>query len=343
MNLGLIISTVMCFVSMLACTNTQNQLEFSWNESSNEGKRLVFVAGYDEGDNMYYENARVYFQEKRYQIVDSVSSLQEIIEWINTYENAESLEEIHVVSHSNPWRGLSLKTTVDGDRISKETLYSAMKLNKLPELSVNFESDLKFVFHSCGLGENEALLHGLKQSLGGTEKLQVYASPLFNVFGGKYAPHYLAKVYYTYYPTAESPGRYELAKQLKAKYGNTLIDWNQALKTKTETDPGVAYTYKFNIPAEWEFEFDSVKDIPLLESRDDIMDWVVEVDDVVNVIEAFNIPLEQFRWRSKIQDNKLFIYAKTTVVCIMEPVMDEIETKEYQWVRLDNKKLYTSF
>jgi hypothetical protein len=315
---------LLCFsVSAFAGTET-TQLE------ARKPQPLVFIAGFDEGDNTYYTNAKTYFDNENYQVVENVFSLAEILAWLRLHYDSKLYGDIHIVSHSNPWRGLSMKTSEEGERITEVHLAKAIQENEIIPLAENFlPKGLKIIFHSCGLGKNKALLTSLKKAFTYDATLRIYASELFNVFGGKYAEHYLAKTYYGYYPTAHSPGPRALAREFEQKYPTVRADWETVLKTRAEQLPGELYTYRFNIPVEWEFEFEEASDIPSFTSKQQIMDWISENEDLANAIKEFNIPIEKFRWLTKVKGNTLVIKGKTTVLCVMQPVMKSNKKTEY--------------
>lgn len=47
---------------------------------------IVFITGVDKGSSLYYADARNYFQEKEYQIIEDQYSIEEIITWLNNHE-----------------------------------------------------------------------------------------------------------------------------------------------------------------------------------------------------------------------------------------------------------------
>jgi len=326
----MLVSLVLMCCSVFAFAGTETtQLK------AQKPQPLVFIAGFDEGDNTYYTNAATYFHNENYQVVENVYSLAEILAWLRLHYDAELYSDIHIVSHSNPWRGLSMKTSEVGERITLENLAEAVQSNEIVPLAENFlPKGSKIIFHSCGLGKNRTLLVNLKKAMTHDSKVNIYASELFNVFGGKYAEHYLAKTYYGYYPTAHSPGPKALASEFKQHYPTVNADWETILKTRTEQLPGELYTYRFNIPVEWEFEFEEASDIPNFENKQQIMDWISEHEELANTIKEFNIPIEKFRWLTKVRGNTLIIKGKTTVLCVMQPVMKS-NTIEYLTIDID--------
>jgi hypothetical protein len=314
---------VCCSVSAFAGTETTQH-------QTTTPKSLVFIAGFDEDDNTYYTNAKTYFSNGSYEVIDTAHSLDEILNWLRLHYDDAYYSDIHIVSHSNPWRGLSLKTSKDGERITAKNLAKALATKEIIPLASNFLfEDTKIIFHSCGLGKNKTLVASLKKAFTKDDFVKIYASEYFNVFGGKYTPHYLAKTYYGYYPTAHSPGPRALANEFKQNYPTVKAAWETVLKTRAEQLQGELYTYRFNIPVEWEFEFEEASDIPNFENKQQVMDWITENEELIHVIKEFNIPIEKFRWLIKVRGNSLIIKGKTTVLCVMQPVMHPDSNKEY--------------
>ncbi|MBL4604767.1 MAG: hypothetical protein JKY02_03640, partial [Flavobacteriaceae bacterium] len=276
---------------------------------------VVFITGIDKGENKFFKNARQYFIDKQYEVVDYTFSLQEVFTWLNKNYDGNSYGEIHIVSHGNPWKGLSMETLIKGERVTAESLRKAITLGQLPELKKGISQNTKVVFHSCGLGENTTLMKTLKDAFVTDQVPSVMASPYYNVFGGEFSEHYLAKPYYGFYPTAHSPGKVDLAKEFARKYREEKdIDWYDALNNYTERYVGDAYTYQFNVPLEWEFDYTNSDDpMPTFKIQEEIMDWIAQDEELSKVISAYNIPLEKFRWKASVKGNKLIIKGKTTV------------------------------
>jgi hypothetical protein len=323
---------------ILASNQPVNAQSKQLRQSEKTKQPIVFITGFDEGDNQYYANAQQYFETKGFNVITDKYALSEIIEWLNVQDKEQLSSEIHIVSHSNPWRGLSMKTLKEGNRITVESLMADQE--KIPVLDSQLVGNLNIIFHSCGLGENIVLLEILKAIIDPTHQINLYASPYFNIFGSPYAPHYLADFYYVFYPTANSPGRWELAKELSTTYPEKELNWQQALHTKREEKIGKPYRYRFNIPIYWETIFENEGAIPELNSREAIMNWVAEEEALAMHIFELNIPLEKFRWKREIKGNKLIIKGKTTVQCVLEPITLEKDRMEYSIPNYTDTDLY---
>lgn len=305
---------------------------------------IVFITGIDEGTNKFYKSARSYFLNKKYEVIDHAFSLQEIITWLNANYDGNKYGEIHIVSHSNPWRGLSLETIIKGDRTTKESLRKAMTQGTLPNLDNVISRKTKVVFHSCGLGQNTELMKTLKDAFVADVVPNVIASPYYNVFGGEFSDHYLAKPYYGFYPTAHSPGKVDLSKEFARMYPEEKdIDWYDALNNEDERYIGDAYTFKFNVAVKWEFDYTNSDDeMPNFKMKEAIMDWIAEDELLSKEMNAYNIPLEKFRWRAFKKGNTLTIKGKTVVVCVLKPLIKPYGDLEHIKPDTDNLRLYAS-
>lgn len=301
---------------------------------------LVFIAGYDEEGSNYYRQAATYFKNKNLKVIEGLYSLEEILDWLKKYEN--NLSEIHIVNHSNAWRGMALKTTKEGERITHETLAKAIEKKQLPAVPKTISSTTKIIFHSCGLGTNTMLLSQLQNVFSNNARPQVIASPHFNVFGGKYASHYLATPYYVFYPTAHSPGPLMLSQEMEVRYPNENIDWFTALKTREETALGAPYSYRFNVPVDWTFEFEAADDIPALEDKAALLDFIKEDPKLIQAILDTGIPISKFRWLAHSNGKTLHIKGKTTVLSVLKPIMNAQDSGAYLFPEVSNATIYTT-
>lgn len=305
---------------------------------------VVFITGIDTGKSIFYKSARSYFLNKQFEVVDNAFSLQEIITWLNKNYDGNDFGEIHIVSKSNPWRGLSLETIIKGDRTTKESLRKAMTQGSLPTLNNVISSKTKIVFHSYGVGENVELMKTLKDAFVTDVVPSVVASPYYNIFGGEFSDHYLAKPYYGFYPTAGSPGKVDLSKEFARTYPDEKdIDWYDALHNVAERYIGDPYTYKFNVAVKWEFDYtNSDNEMPNFKIPEEIMDWVAQDELLSKEMATYNIPLEKFRWRAIKKGNTLTIKGKTVVVCILKPLIKPYGDLQHIKPDTDNLRLYAS-
>ena len=326
------------FVTLCSCENDEPEVLTKQTDNI-QTQSVVFITGIDTDDNTFYSNAKAHFTHGKLMIVEDINTIEDIILWLNANADNKNYENIHIVSHSNAWRGMALKTCENGERIT----YKTLKSKSFPKLENGVTEQTNIIFHSCGLGANKQLMKGLKTIFTTDVTPNLYASEFFNVFGGKYASHYLAQPFYIFYPTAHSPGNRALSEEIAHSYPSVAIDWVAAFGTRKETGAGVPYSYRFNIPVDWDIMFDSINDIPELNSADAIMDFILENEDLSLALFELGIPMEKFRWDSKIKNNILTINGKTTVLCVLNPVMDSYDPAEYSVPEVTHPRLYTKF
>ncbi|MCK7589672.1 hypothetical protein M0G43_03725 [Subsaxibacter sp. CAU 1640] len=331
--------TLLAFLTLIVSCENDEPENVTQQIDKIEMQSVVFITGIDEDDNTFYKNAKTHFKQQQLTIVEDVSSIEDVILWLNAHYDGKNYDNIHIVSHSNAWRGIALRTCEDGERIT----FKSLKSVSFPKFENGVSDETNIIFHSCGLGANKDLMKALKIVFSSDVKPNLYASEFFNVFGGKYASHYLAQPFYVFYPTAHSPGNITLSDEIAHSYPSVSIDWLTALETRKETEAGVPYSYRFNIPVNWDIIFDDVSDIPELTSADDIMDFILENEDLSMALYELGIPMDKFRWDSISLENVLTIKGKTTVLCVLNPVMDTYVPAEYSIPDIEHPRLYTKF
>lgn len=326
--------------TVLENQNLENIQIASFSEPILEYEReVVFIAGYDEGDKTYYENAKSYFLNQDVEVVESALSLQEIILWLNINYHEMPYSKIHIVNNSK-LNEMSLETTIKGDKITTVTLENAVKNGTLPVLDNVLKADAKLVFHASGLGANTKLMNAFKQIFTTDIQPIIIVSENVSVFGGEFAPQYLAKPYYGFYPTAQSPGRVDLAKQFAKNYPTVEIDWLSVMNNSSERFLGDVYSYKFNVPVRWEIDFHSDDELPSFPTTASLIEWMQGNDEISAELNALGIPVEKFRWYQTVKDETLIIKGKVTVICVLSPVMDHAYPTQYMIPSIDNLRLY---
>lgn len=302
---------------------------------------IVFIAGLDRGESTYYKSARTYYLNKNYQVVDNAFSLQEILMWLDKNANDKVYGSIHIVSKSSPWKGLALETLIKGEKVTEGSVRKAITQGTLPKLTSGITSATKVIFHANGLGSQTELMKTLKDAFVAQEVPSVIASPYVEVFGGEFSEHYLAKPFYGFYPTAQSPGNVDLSKEFAKMYKDeSEIDWYEALTNEKERYVGEAYSYKYNIPVEFKVDFSESDSIPTFNMPEEIMDWIDADEELSKTMQAYNIPLEKFRWNAVKKENTLIIRGKTTVICILKPLIKPYGDLEHIEPDTDNLRLY---
>lgn len=303
---------------------------------------LVFITGYDKGYETYYNNARSFFKDQQFQIVEDQYSLEEIINWLNTNESQNPYGEIHIVNKSNPFKGMTLETLIKGEKVTAETLRKNITKGTLPILTESVNANSKIIFHANGLGENKELMNTFKDAFCSDELPNVVASPYYSIFDGEFTKHYLAKPHYVFYPTAYSPGKVDLSKEIAGKYPNEKdINWLDALNNKEERFVGEAYTTQFTIPLKFELDYHNSDDeVPTFENQEEIMDFIEQQEVLYFEVEQLNIPIEKFRWSYQMKNSALIIKGKTTGLVVLKPLIKPYGELQHITPDTNNKRLY---
>ena len=305
-------------------------------------KPIVFITGFDKGEETYYNNARAYFKEKEFKIVEDKYSLEEIINWLNNNETENPFGEIHIVNKSNPYKGMTLETIVNGEKVTAESLRRNITKGDLPFLNESVNANSKIIFHANGLAENVELMNTLKDVFCADELPNVVASPYYSIFNGGFSKHYLAKPFYVFYPTANSPGKVDLSKEIAKKYPEEKdIEWLGALKNEAERYVGDAYTTQFTIPVKFQLDYhNSDEEVPTFVLQEEVMDFIEQQELLYTEIQKLNIPLEKFRWTWKYKNSTLIINGKTTGLIVLKPLIKPYGDLEHIKPDTNNKRLY---
>jgi len=275
-----------------------------------EKRSVTFILGEDKGaDNPFFTNAEAYFtlnpDERTDEIITSARSLNEMYEHLN--KSTTPYADIHVVVHSNPWAGMSLPLDEGGERITSEFLNSALLANKVSKVDrYLLDSTSRVHIHACGLGNNRDLISALSESM---NNAQIYASDGYINFekeNGFFTNSDL-QVSYAFYPTAHKPADLHLARQLRNRYPEVEKNWIYAMED---------FSYKYNIPVEWEITYPEY-DVPTLENDLDKMEWLMNQDELLSIIEKTEIPFDYFRWIIKRKADRIKVYGKVTVLCVL--------------------------
>lgn len=305
-------------------------------------KPIVFITGYDKGDDNYYKKARSYFQENQFDIVEGKYSIEEIINWLNENQSDSVYGDIHIVNKSNPFTGMTLETLVKDETVTAETLRKTITKGTLPTLQSVVNATTKIILHANGLGENQELMQTFKDAFSANQLPNVVASPYFSIFDGEFTKHYLAKPYYVFYPTAKSPGKVDLSKEIARKYPEEKdIDWYEALNNDVERYVGEPYTQQFTIPVKFELDYHNSDDeIPTFNLPEEVMDFIEQQEALYVKIESLNIPIEKFRWTWKVKNSVLTIKGKTTGLIVLKPLIKPYGELQHIQPDTDNKRLY---
>ncbi|MDA9339526.1 hypothetical protein N9Q68_00985 [Polaribacter sp.] len=356
-KIGIICSFLFVALQLISCDNSTKKAASTTVETTElivatamiveeiiYRKPIVFITGVDKGKNKYYSKARTYFQEKEYEIIEDQYSIEEIILWLNNHKSDAAFGEIHIVNKSNPYKGLSLETVIRGEKVTVETLRRNITQGKLPKLNKVVAKNSKIIFHANGLGSNSELMKTIKDAFVTDTPTNIVASPYFTIFGGDFSEHYLAKPFYVFYPTANSPGKTDLSKEIARKYPEeNEIEWYDALNNESERYIGEAYTTQFNVPVKYVLNFNNSDDeMPKLTSQEDVMKYLKQHNIIYADFSKIGIELVKFRWRWTIKNNQLTIKGKTTALCVLKPLTKPYGDLEHVEPDTSNLRMYAT-
>ncbi len=307
-------------------------------------KPVVFITGNDKGNSHFYDSARVYFKEKNYEVINGKYSIEEIISWMNKNATENPYGEVHIVNNNNPLKPMNLETVVNGEKITAKSLQKAINEDRLPLIKdETITDDTKIIFHTNQLATNTDLVNTLKSAFITENKIpQLVASPYYNVFGGAFSNHYLAQPYYVFYPTANSPGKVDLSKEIAKKYPEEKeIDWYDALNNERERYVGEPYTIQYTIPVNLELDYhNSDNEIPHFVMQEEIMDFIANEENLLKEVQKTNIPVDKFRWSYIVKNDQLIISGKASALCVLKPLTKPYGDLEHLKPDTNNKRLY---
>ena len=88
-------------------------------------------------------------------------SLQEIIAWLNNNYDERLYSNIHIVSENNPWKGMHLETTINGEIVNENTLKNALLNTNCVDIDGDEDGDIDADTNDDGeiqVSEAEAVL-----------------------------------------------------------------------------------------------------------------------------------------------------------------------------------------
>ncbi|GJM31454.1 MAG: hypothetical protein DHS20C18_04550 [Saprospiraceae bacterium] len=261
---------------------------------------LTFILGEDgENGNQFYKRANYYYQmhptDKTDYVVYQCRSLQEVKDYLESFSQPLSL--INLVSHGNPWQGLSVPILKDGERSSYTNLKLAFDRQLIsPVRTPALTAETRVNIVSCGVGQDEKLVGQLERffEFHSGDHPVVIASEHYINFGEK-LKKYTSKYYFV-------TSKYEYADQtmipnrLTGKYREAGIDWSEAYTKSAEDNPGSAYRYHFRMAVNWTVLFDNKREIDKIQSESDLVHWMKSQEKLNNALEEMDLTFQDFHW-----------------------------------------------
>jgi len=301
MALGVLLC-VICLLRLLQLGTGSVPVEASQVIDAEEKREsITFILGEDrETDNPFYREATLFYSShpdaNTDYLVASCRSLGEVHQYLKQYPpcNGRPWEIVNLVSHGNPWSGLSVRISpgVAGrsttDRINEAV--DARVFEPYNDSVVDCETEI--FLHGCGLGRSPELLQSVARAFRSTAGMPVVrASVLFENYsreqGALYPERYLADAYFVSYPMGRVPEKYELMNSFRDKYATAAIEWHTALQHESPRHVGDAYHYTMEVPVK-----------VIVRDHDEAGDeaWINTHPEVVAAVQRTGLTPEDFAW-----------------------------------------------
>lgn len=328
-KLSIVLLSLICTVVLSA--SVENNLC-----DSIERKSITFILGEDANvKDQYYELAKRYHLinsiEKTDYFIDTCRSLLAVRNQLESLasENHIKWGDINLIVHSNQWTGMSVPILPSGTRTNVDDLIASIVNGSFAPVSdyyLDRHSEMKI--KACGLGQNKALIEALQLAFGGMDEERpiIHSSKNFiqyfeNDFGEIVSKE--LEPFYAFYKTAYRPANLHIENQFMQRYPNEPIEWLDVLERHENRGIGL-FTKRFNVPIEWEVMLSKDEKVSDFELEKDKLAFVNRQEDLMKILNEFNIPIEKFRWTltSELHNDSVVvkIKGKSTVVCILREV-----------------------
>lgn len=347
-----LITSVLCLIFIAACKGgDESSAVDSQSVDSLPGivdtvprTDVTFILGRDQSAyNQYYDMANHYYRldpdEHTETVVDNLTSLKEVIDWLNMHPdtlNHRPYGQINLVSHGNEFIDLQATITPRGERISAGALFQALDNNTLPLLDSGIVDSLTLVFlHGCAVGHNQRLLDALAKAFG--NRATVKASKLFEYYAylsPNHNPssirHYYARIWYAFYNPDSTADEASLVRQLRQNYPNEKVDWRQGLRRRFQNNPSELYHQSFIVPCRYSEYYAHPEDKPSVGSKKKRRQWVERHADFQALLDSTHVPHEFFQIKfyrlTTLDDNDNIITgleakARAGVLCLIQPLL----------------------
>lgn len=274
--------------------------------TATERENITFILGEDEKpEENYYASATQFYRthptEKTEQLITSCRSILEVRDYLATHFQSGQMPwgKINLVVHGNEWSGLGVATLPGGKRTTVASIKSAIENNKLRPLPEFIADDCTEIhIHGCAVGRNVELLKTIGKAFGASQPVPVKSSVHFI----RYEPtegrpcRSQLESYYAFYPKTYRPTDQELIAQLKKRYPQVEINWEDALSRRQPRHQKDIYHHTFNVPIVWTVAYADEKSVPNLAKWSAQRKWLREQNELQDLLEEYKMPLENFQW-----------------------------------------------
>lgn len=301
---GIIIFVMLMSVFLLCgCTMQKKDIVRPAN-----GKRIsvTFIMGVDRNKgNDFYTQATKYFRSnpagKTDFIIQDVATLSDVIDWLQKgTPHKQMYSDINIVSHGNPWQGMSVPVASGYYRCSYSTLQHAITNRKIKPLSSVFADSLTTIkIISCAVGRDKDFGKALSALFTGAYNPK--NKPLISV-----PTSYLTftednKMTEAAYYFITSKHRYDdnrvISARLMKKYGDLGFDWTKAYSTRRLSDKYPS-RHSFRMAVVWQFVYDSESEIPVLKDEKSILGYLNKQQECISELKSMELLPGEFQWFS---------------------------------------------
>ena len=308
-----------------------------------ERENITFILGEDGSpEENYYSSATKYYRthptEGTEKLISTCRSLLEVRNYLATHHQPGQLPwgKINLVVHGNEWSGLGVATLPGGKRTTIPSLEAAMKSGAFQPLPNHIaDACAEIHVHGCAVGRNIYLLQTIGKAFGAMQPVPVKSSVHFV----RYEPseknpsksqRSQLESWYAYYPKTYRPSDEKLIAQLKKRYPNEKINWQDALSRKQPRHQKDIYHYTFNVPVVWTVAYADKNSLPDLEKWKTQKNWLKNQKELLNLLKEYKIPLENFQWTflnvsHELEDGTKVPAIKAIGLCTVLTVLKPVE------------------
>lgn len=286
----------------------------------NNGKSITFILGKDDPKlkNSFYRSATEYYSfdknEKTDEVITKFRTIADLAEYLSNNQFKNVFSTINIVSHGNPWQGMSAKIYQGGPRANYKNLIEAFDNGLIKPICSNaIGQNTNINIISCGIGKDENLIYALQKLFQCRENndhatVNISKDYVFFDSGNKKrdADFYFVVSKYKY------NDRKRIESKIRSKYHDKTIDWKKALN-RFEFDNNEPYSHRFRILVDWKY-LNQSKNIPNnLKSEKNIKIWIKTQKEAVDQLEQMQLNIDDLQWFAFYDKDELRIKAYANI------------------------------
>ena len=339
------LGVLLCLICMLRLLHlgdgSSPEIAAQKNDAEAKRESITFILGEDrEADNPFYREATLFYSShpdaNTDYLVTSCRSLSEVHRYLKAYPpcNGRPWGIVNLVSHGNPWAGLSVRVSPGAGRSTVARVNEAVEAHVFePFADTLVDCETEIFLHGCGLGRSPELLQSVARAFRSTAGIPVVrASVLFENYsreqGALYPERYLADAYFVSHPMGQSPDRHQLMNAFREKYADVTINWFDALQRESPRHAGEAYHYTMEVPVKVLIRGRHSADVVHDEA------WVETQPEIAEAVQRTGLAAEDFAWSARdayvdnadgTRDRAIYVRGYATLVIVLKALTMEGE------------------